>query len=450
MIDGSSGWPDTARHCLRLGAMNDKEIVERAQETFDVVVLQANLAISARNGLASWTDLERPFWIDPVAYAFSAATVYLKSEQKIRRGEPETRVDFKRTFRQLADQYGPPFTEVISDDRPLTPDDFDQSADAEVVAGLLDWQRSVLEVPAEDRKYLNQGAQQPVLLTIPFFPLDQGRRSDEPPLWLEVNLRLVNAAASLDQDLDRLAVGMLMTEDLFDDERWFDHVADAYLNLPIEHVWLWVSENDEVEMSVPRARRLRGLVTRLLERGKKVHQAFGGTFSSLLLADGLTSVGHGVAYWEHKSWEPLAAGGVPVLRYLYPPLGRRLRFLDADTVVSSLPIESAEDFRRDICSCETCLSVLDGDLQNFARYGAVEVRSRTDRFGNVIEYDVPRPEALRASKLHYLQAKGIEVQEVLDGPAERRERLQAAVARHQGVPFPVRNLERWIEALSGS
>ena len=183
-------------------------------------------------------------------------------------------------------------------------------------------------------------------------------------------------------------------------------------------------------MTIPRARRLRDLVRGLVESGKQVHQAFGGSFSSLLLREGLTSVGHGVAYWEHKSWEPLAGGGLPTLRYFYPPLGQRLRFLDVDALVDAL-ISDTEDFHEEVCGCEVCRETLDGNLGNFAAYGAVVVRERRDRSGRVIEYDVPEPSALALSKRHYLRAKAREVARFLAADFDPQVRLTYQIERHE-------------------
>jgi hypothetical protein len=431
MRDGAAGWPKEARHCLRLGAMNDKAIVESEQDSFDVLVLQANLAISARKALGSWVKMQKPFWIDPIAYAYAAAPAYLKSEQKLERGKPETTVAFKRTFRDLAKEYGEPFVRVIEEHRPLKPEDFVPEHDQQVVERVLKWQETVLNPPEEDAKFYEdeETALEPLLLTVPNFPLQPDVDQQGQPAWLDVNMRLLQAAADL-YPADRLAAGLLIEESLFDSEQQFDTVRRAYLKVPADHIWLWVSDNEEVNMTIPRAQRLRDLVRSLAAEGKQVHQAFGGSFSTLLLRDGLTSVGHGVAYWEHKTWEPLAGGGLPTLRYFYPPLGQRLRFLDVDAVVDAL-ISDADEFHEEVCGCEVCRETLAGDLGNFAAYGKVVVRERRDRSGRPIEYDVPEPSALALSKHHYLRAKAREIARFLATGFDPEARLTYQIERHE-------------------
>jgi hypothetical protein len=441
MNDGRSGWPEEARHCLRLGAMNDKRIVEEAQESFDVVVLQANLAAAASKGLASWAGLRRPFWIDPVAYAFAASPSYLMSESRKTDATGQPQVDFKSTFRKLAEHYGAPFDRVIAEVRSLVPGDFDPSDDRDVTERVLRWQQEVLQT-GEDTKYGLPATLEPVLLTVPYFPL-RGPWGQSEPDWLAVNLRLIDAAVGM-RPGHRLAAGLLVEGDIFDDAR-FDGVLDAYLSRAVEHLWLWVSANDEVEMTPTRAQRLVDVVDQVVARGKKVHLAFGGSFSTFLLGRGASSVGHGVGYWESKGWEPIAGGGRPTLRYFFPPLRQRLAFLDADAV---LDVEDVHDFHSTICGCEICREVLDGDLRNFGLYGQVEVRARQDRWGNRIEYDVPAPESLRRSKLHYLRAKGIEARLALDRRVDLSAvLLQDAETHGSQQVVSVQHLRRWADAL---
>jgi hypothetical protein len=429
--------------------MNDKAVVEAAQESFDVLVLQANLAVSMSRGLGSWNELRKPFWIDPIAYAYVAATAYLKSKQKVEPGSKETELRFKRTFVRLAEAYGDPFTRVIADDRPLQPEDFDHAADDALVRRMLEWQRDALAPPLADVKYFDDAALKPILLTVPYFPLQPFPSTVASPRWLEVNLRFVQAALRSEVvPPERLAVGVLVEDGLFDLQELFDPIWEQYLTLPIEHLWLWISDNDEALMSASRSRHLRELVRRGAEAGKRVHQAFGGSFSMFLLPDGLSSVAHGVGYWEHKNWEPLAPGGVPTLRFFYPPLRRRLTFLEAD---ASLPgsVTTEEEFFGAICGCATCRRTLAEGLDQFRLYGEVERRSRIDRFGNRIEYDVPVPRALMLSKLHYLRAKADEVRLATADTFDPGEILRAAIQEYQGGVVSVKALRDWLTAFTG-
>jgi hypothetical protein len=430
--------------------MSDKEVVEDGQAHFDILVLQANLVISMPRGLSSWQKLAKPFWIDPVAYAYVATPRYLKSEQKIARGKPETELRFRQTFKSLADAYGDPFTRVIKEDRQLAPADFDTARDAEVVRRMLEWQKTVMAPAAEDEKYLEPTRLEPVLLTVPYFPLED-HGPGRTPQWLAVNKRLAAAALS-QEDPSRLAVTVLVEEGLFDREAEFDRLWNDFLSLPTNHIWLWISDNDEVvEMTSTRAAHLLRIVKTANDRGKNVHQAFGGSFSSFLLSQGLTSYSHGVGYWEHKNWEPLAAGGVPTLRFFYPPLRHRLTIPEADQSLDVPPISTLREFFTDVCDCRACREVLKSDLSQFGgAYGQFATRTRIDRHGNKISYTVPLPPSLKLARRHYLEARGKEVADVLASGFDPVRTLERSVATYEAGAVKVNHLKYWKTAFSSS
>lgn len=424
--------------------MNDKRLVEQSQDSFDVLALQANLAISAPQALASWSALDKPFWIDPIVYAFAAAPTYLMSEQKVERGRPETTLRYKRTFESLAQMYGEPFSAAVEEQRSLTPADCAGADLHALTQRVLDWQRTILQPPQEDTKYGLEERLEPVLLTVPFFPLQAPGSNNEPP-WLQINLELAAAAREL-VDPDRLALGLLVETDLFGDWRRFEQILETYLGLGIKDIWFWISDNDEIEMPLPRAKRIVDTVRRAERRHARVHMGFGGAFSSLLLSRGLQSVAHGVNYWENKHWEPLAGGGLPTARYLYPPLGQRLPVPEAAAAFEPL-VSDASDFHELVCRCPTCRQVINGDIANFALFGEVQVRHRRTRFGTS-QYDAPTAAALELTKRHYLQAKGIEVETAIAIGFDPDQTLREAIENHQTQFVSTRHLETWRRALT--
>jgi hypothetical protein len=440
------GWPAGARHCLRLGAMNDKRLVEAAKDSFDVVVLQANLAISAPQALASWHALDKPFWIDPIAYAFTASPAYLMSEQKVERGAEKTETRYKRTFVKLAAEYGAPFTTVLDQRRPLVPADFENVDLGELVTRMLEWQRQIFRPPAEDAKYGLEPELEPALLTVPFFPL-QAPRPGERPGWLDVNMKLIEAALAAVPGRERLALGVLVEADLFDDWWLFEPLLNVYLDLDIDHIWFWISENEEVDMSLPRAKQLREVVRSAQERGRHLHQAFGGSFSTLLLTEGLASVAHGVNYWEAKGWEPLAGGGLPTARYFYPPLRQRLPVVEVASAFEPL-VDTTDDFHRLVCDCRTCREIVQDDVTDFGRFGEVQVRYRRTRWGTQSQFDAPTATALAFTKMHYLLAKGIEVEHTLAETFDVATELDRAIADHESQFISTRHLTTWRRAFT--
>lgn len=435
----ADSWPDEARHCLRVGSLSDKKVIEASTEHFDVLVVQGNLAVSAPQGLATWA-LDKPVWIDPITYAFAASPAYLRSDGK--------KGGYKRTFLKLADAFGEPFSTALDNNRSVVPEDFSRVDLGASVERVVKWQGSVFEPPDEDKKY---GAPpiSPALLTIPFFPLAvQDLGSPHPPDWFGVNLALISEAAGR-FPADRLAAGLLAELDVFDHENfdvWLDSIIERLQETGIHHLWWWISDYDEVDTSLQRAARLLSSFRKLDEAGIKVHQAFGGSFSGLALARGLTSVGHGTNYWEQKGWEPISTGGLPTARYFHPRLRERLRVPEAIAIID-LMIESVEEFFEQVCSCSICRSVVGNDLGNFGAYGEVNIKTRRTRGGGTAEFDSPTPEALFRTKCHYLHAKGAEVSQAIDPGFNASSALREDAEFWASDLTRTRHLDRWAIAL---
>jgi hypothetical protein len=433
-------WPSGVRHCLRVGSLSDKRVIDESADHFDVLVIQGNLAVSASQGLATW-PLDKPVWIDPITYAFAASPVHLQSKNK--KGERS----YKKTFKSLADAFGQPYQAAIAENRRLSPSDFAAGA-AESVERVLAWQEGVFAPLEEDQKY---GAEpiSPALLTVPFFPLLVSDLSDTAkPSWLDVNLELAGLAASM-RDPSRLAVGFLASLDVFDHSRfpiWLEAYADRLSSLGIQHLWWWVSDHDEVTTSLQRATRLIDSIESLSAREIHVHQAFGGSLSSLALLRGLSSVSHGVNYWEQKGWEPIATGGLPSARYFHPGLRERLRVPEAIAVVEHL-VEDAPEFYEAVCSCATCRNVVEDDLARFGAFGAVNIKTRRTRGGGTAEFDSPTPEALYRTKMHFLEAKHTEIKAVLTDGFSPSQALRADAEFWASDLTRTGHLERWALAL---
>jgi hypothetical protein len=415
-------------------------VIDESADHFDMLVVQGNLAVSASQGLATW-PLDKPVWIDPITYAFAASPVHLQSKNKM--GERS----YKKTFVSLADAFGQPYQAAIADSRRLSPSDFADGA-ADSVERVLAWQEGVFAPLEEDQKY---GAEpiSPALLTVPFFPLLVADLSETAkPDWLDVNLELASLAAGM-RDPSRLAVGFLASLDVFDHDRfsvWLEAYADRLNSLGIQHLWWWISDHDEVTTSLQRATRLISSIGSLSAREIQVHQAFGGSLSSLALLRGLSSVSHGVNYWEQKGWEPIATGGLPSARYFHPGLRERLRVPEAVAVVDHL-IADADEFYETVCSCSTCRTVVEDDLSRFGAFGAVNIKTRRTRGGGMAEFDSPTPEALYRTKMHFLEAKRNEIELVLTDGFLPPETLRADAEFWASDLTRTGHLERWALAL---
>jgi hypothetical protein len=431
-------WPLDARHCLRVGSLSDKQVIEASADHFDVLVVQGNLAASAPQGIATW-PLDKPIWIDPITYAFAASPAYLRSSSD--------KTKYKRTYVKLANEFGAPFDGALEQGRALVAADFEDVTAS--VDRVLGWQERVFAPDEFDVKY---GAKPiaPALLTVPFFPLAvSDPAGNTEPDWMALNLQMLREAASL-RSADRLAAGFLAELDVFDHpafDQWLGAYGDVLTETGISHLLWWISDHDEVATSLQRASRMLSSFKTLADRGIYVHQAFGGSLSTFALASGLSSVAHGVNYWESKGWEPIASGGLPTARYFHPGLRERIRVPEAIAAIQD-QIATASAFFEHVCGCDVCQDVIGNDPSNFGRFGEVNIRTRKTRGGGVAEFDSPTPEALFLTKRHYLHAKGAEVRLALEPGFSASDRLREDALFWASDLTRTRHLDRWALALA--
>lgn len=135
-------------------------------------------------------------------------------------------------------------------------------------------------------------------------------------------------------------------------------------------VVVWVSGLEEAKADqadlVEYARTLRNAA----ERGRHTFALYGGFFSVLMAAFGLTGAAHGIGFSEHRAWRELPSSGAPPARYYVPGLHRYMQPDEAQILHDSDP-----ELVR--CACVECqgLSPLELTYHDLMRH-SVRCRAR--------------------------------------------------------------------------
>ena len=145
--------------------------------------------------------------------------------------------------------------------------------------------------------------------------------------------------------------------------------------------------------------------------------------------------------------EPIATGGLPSARYFHPGLRERLRVPEAIAIVDH-QITDVDEFYTRVCDCATCREVVGDDLAGFGAFGEVNIKTRRTRSGGVAEFDSPTPEALYRTKMHYLEAKEIEVRKLLEPGFDASATLRSDAEFWESDLTRTSQLDRWALALA--
>jgi len=370
-------------------------------------------------------ETDKPFIADPSTYLF-----VLRPEQL---RDPETRA-IRPVHRKLAVGFGAPFENVLGR-RALTVADFPETGTAadEAVQRVLAHQKSKfagqMNLPLDPyySKYLLYADQAPTdaappptgpaYLIPPYFPF---RGVDDP--WYALNLRLAERALDVRAEGEPVAPTIHVTAKALEDAGTVSRVAEDYRARAFDAFFLWVNDLPEERATALRLRGLMHLVRGLSADGRRVFKLYGGYFSMLLFAQGLSgfTCGLGQGAWKNSYAYGPGGGGKPKPKFYVGPLHRSLEIVDAERL-----LREHESLR---CACKTCQEVYGSNFDRFAEMGGD---------GHCEE--------------HFLYARRAEARAILDGGVDACLSGLAGTVREFGDMNPlvlVNSLRTWREVLT--
>jgi hypothetical protein len=378
---------------LRLGSHSEKEYIEKTLRQFDGVMVGANLLEASPGATASLllklhNETNRPYYIDPMTYAFGAYVDppsgavrndldWIKSDQKVRGGKKgQIKRDFKSSYRKLADAFGPPFSSALDRKSAVAQSDFstDQTIDT-VCNQILDYQaerlRHVFREDPETAAFADD-LPFPAILFAPYFYIENSRATE----WIELNRRL--ALSSTRRKDIPIHVVVCCHRDLLTDRNLSATVVRNLMDCRPAGAWLWFSRLDEHDATYEELCALRWW-TEQLSHAMPVFNMHGGFFSLLLSKLGMAGIAHGVGYGEQKDVVPIIGQSTPTVQYYVRPLHAKFSVAQITRCFSALGISSPKDFYERICDCVICKGIIGNDLSAFAQFGEIHYSTPTSK-----------------------------------------------------------------------
>lgn len=406
-------------HVIRLGTHAEKDYLLRATDWYSEVLINANLL----EGTASATSFfafdlagrNRPFFVDPVTYAFALDEAYMKSKDV--RGQ----WNFKRTFLNLAKRYG--LTDESSDQihrldaQTLSEDDAFRRSFCQSVLGYQ--HGKIRETLEEDADFIANEIPEmaPARLIAPYFFLSDSA-------WISLGADLVRVSSEVAREQFECGVWALICFDglLLDQEDVIDTICDHYADLPCDGYGLWFTGFDERRATRSQIAGLVRLVRRLKERkpDADIIDMYGGYFAALLRPVGISGISHGVGYGERRDIVPVVGGGLPPAKYYLPPVHDQIHIHDLVPLAVNL---SVQDFQNQICRCVICQGLLQTDVQSLLDQFLETVR-RPTRGGY---RDYPSSTVYRLTKFHFMHNRHMELRDLAEA-TDLQELADALVA----------------------
>ena len=358
---------------IRLGTHAEKDYLEKTIKYLDGFIVASNLIEATPGATASLlvklsgARIAKPYFIDPMTYAYGLDLDFLKSERIVKvKGKKTKQWVVKRSYRQLSEQLGGVFAEVLERDEPIGPDDFDRTsvvnATCKAVAEFqLNRPGAELASDEEFSPY-SDSLPSPAAVLTPYFYVSENSAE-----WLELVFKFAKATVALKLGLPIHAV-VCADESFLEDSDATDSLIEKLPKTGVDGVWLWFSNLDEHSATTQQLRNLKDLVVALSD-SIEVYNMHGGYYSLALSRLGLTGTAHGIGYGEQKVIEPVQGQGIPTVRYYLRDVRKRLGVPEIERAFGKLGITTKKDFFEKICDCVICRGVIKTGLQEFSSFG---------------------------------------------------------------------------------
>lgn len=394
------------------------------RDLYDMIALNGNIVSHTPGGVADFVATAgKDFYIDPQTHAFQHPTEHLKRDVSDKKKNEPPRYEFKPSIIRLANErLGTLFSDVIKNDRPISPTRFfgragmiDNKAVTEICQSIGDFQLDTMRNSLDDeaREFMDGAAMfKPKFLVAPYFYLS----SDNWKQWLTINIACYQKMRELFRDWP-IYFNLMLSRDRLND---WDEIIEALSPVKPDGILLWIDEHVEEGLGVSEIESYVNFLRGLKRVTDTVYNSHGGYLSILLChseaGDILDGVGHAMNYGEHRSVIPIG-GGIPMAWFYLLSAHSRLRFGDATKIVQPRGwLGSITLYRENICMCHQCQELLSAKGSAEIVFDEVYGKSRTITItwhdGTKVSRNYPTKEAKQAATRHYLYNKAKEFDDI--------------------------------------
>jgi len=426
---------------IRMGSHAEKDYIEKTARYLDGIIVGANLFEATPGATATLLGkrLNKPYYIDPMTYAYGRNLDLIKSPQGKTR-----ELDFKRSYKNLSEKLSQPFTSALRKNSRVTPKDFEGGLKTEKCCqAVMEYQLNrIKEKFDEDPEYKEYASDipNPAAIYAPYFYIEPNNHD----AWLDLVLLLAGVSAGLKYDVPVHAI-ICTDQPMLDYPNFLSKLKSELPRTGVEGVWFWFSDFDELTSDVERLKAFRSLVEDV-SKEIKVYNLHGGYFSLSLCKYGLSGVSHGVGYGEQKSVVPVVGAATPTVRYHLPDFHKRLGVPAIQRCFDSLGIKTPDDFHEKICGCVVCKGVVSKDLAEFRLFGDMAYSTP------ISKRLAQTPAAAKRCRFHFLMNRIRERDELkeknVEGILAELDAVEEKWSGQVSVKDDMTHLSRWRQALA--
>lgn len=444
---------------LRYNTGTDKKAFIKFKESFDSVIFNATIVAHSGSAVADLVSVHKnEYIIDPQTHILQHNIMAIMAKDK-KTDQYHIKSSVKKYLKKLPDLV---MNIVEGENRPLRIQEIDSIAD-ELAAKVYEFETEYVHLfikKKEYDKYLQYAGvgPKPKVVIAPYFMLKKDMEQSVLGEYLALNKKCLEKFIAHQKEKEKqypVAAQLVLDREVLKKMNWEQVIQEYYNCAGYEYIFLWISEFSSFECSLEEKKQLYRLLKILNRLDKKPLMAYGGYDAILLTQSQMSARLYGVAqsvgYGEERNVTPVG-GGIPVNKYYFYPLHRRMRFDEALYLLMEYEYfseqkskrEHAEDYYAEICDCEQCKEIIGDDIDNFKIYNESTPYTIEGKHGK-IKRNRPTTEASLAAACHFLFCKNREWEQVQS--RKKEELIQELLSNCRKYQF--QNVQKKIEEWCG-
>lgn len=444
-------------HLLHFGTNAEKKYVSSFNDSYDVLMLNANIFAHCTNSISKFISNElckKDFIIDPQTYAFQYYQGLIGSDGNL-----------KKSIEKLLSFYGDTLKDIIScKKRSIELIDFDDNDTflKELCQKVIEFQQNtikkeVLEEKNEYKEYIeyilgndeNSLCVAPCCLIAPYFYLSDNNFNQ----WLHINTKAIELSKTYHPSI---SAQLVINSSILLDKDKLNLLVDEYSKVNPCEILLWIDAFDEKDAGDVLLNNYLYLLVKFKEKNIPVSQLYGSYFSLILInLRLLQACCHGMEYGESRSVFPVG-GGVPISKFYLPIAHKRFHFRNIiQLLLDEGWLNSKSIYFEKVCDCPQCKEIIKNDPESdIQEFGIINTVTNIRKSKNGQEYSVmmsyPTTEAKELCLRHYLYNKEKEYNFIKEHNIDdiMKQLQQAKDTLEEKLGIEILYLSSWIRVIS--
>lgn len=396
---------------LRYNTGNDKKAFVKFKNNFDAVIFNATIVAYSGSSIADLVSVHKSqYIIDPQTYIFQHSISAIQNKEK---------TGIKKSVQKYLDELPDGLCNILKSNNLISFEDIENMLD-DLVGSIYNFQKNYVNKFLSDKEYdkylkfAGISGPSPKFIISPYFMLKKDYCDSDICAWMKLNKESFIKTKSISID-DEVATQIVIEKELLLSKCFFDEIHKMFKDLSGTYTFLWIDDFDSFEAGTDYQDGYLKLLKLFSELNVYPIMAYGGYDSIFMCHKNikyrLYGVAQSVGYGEKRQITPVG-GGLPVNKYYFLPLHRRLKFGDAAQILQNNGYfdsnisnkQHSLDYYKDICNCKQCKEVIIDDIDNFDIYNESIPFSMKGKNG-LVSRNRPTTYASYISAIHFLHSK---------------------------------------------